>query len=519
MAKQTTTGKHRQTVSVGSCGFRAVRCMQLCKRFWWVVLIVVAILLGTGFGVGEYATSRPSFCGSCHVMESYYDSWEHDVHSKEGVLCVDCHYAPGQKTTIAAKLRGLSQLSRYVAGAFGETRPRGHVSSDSCATSECHPSGSFETNELTLNSHVSETTCETIKPFTHEPHFGELDFGSSLQCATCHEHRAGEEHLATYKQACYLCHFNQKQFNTERASCLSCHEVPDVVIHETADANPITHQVLIDRGTSCVGCHRDVVHGGGPVFPERCKTCHDQPDMLQILPGSFGECEHETESQQSECETCKATHEFQFKMHKAHVEPQAANCFDCHLEISHQIVEQPLRANLDDCRSCHHNTHDATLALLEGRTSVAHDAEVITPFLMGSVNAVCDSCHIVESITELHATVNRADNESCSSCHGSQYKAYDVAREVANREETEALELANEARVILQEALLPESDELEFAQALDEADNTLDYVRAAGAMHNPKTASELLNGVMDVYEDTIDAITKIGSEHLEGDSQ
>ncbi len=518
MPKQLTKGKVTETIVVGRCGLRLVRFFRFCKRFWFILLIVLFILLGSGFGVSEYATSRPSFCGSCHVMETYYDSWEHDVHSKEGVLCVDCHYAPGQKTTLAAKLRGLSQLSRYVAGAFGETRPRGHVSSDSCATSECHPSGSFETNELELNRHVSETKSDTIKPFTHEPHFGELDFGATLQCATCHEHRAGKEHLATYKQACYLCHFNQKQFNTERAACLSCHDVPDVVIHETADANPITHQVLIDRGATCNGCHRDVVHGGGPVFAERCRTCHDQPDMLQILPGSFGECAHETDELKKECSTCIATEKFQLRMHKSHVEPQAANCFDCHLEMSHKLVEQPLRANLDDCRSCHNNTHDATLALLEGRAGLAHDAKVIKPFLMGSVNAVCDSCHMVESITELHATVNRADRESCSSCHGSQYKAYDVSRDVASREEQEALELSNEARAVYKDATLSETDSLTFKLTLDEADETLHFVRAAGAMHNPKTASELLNGVMDVYEDTIDAITEIAREQREGDS-
>ena len=519
MRENPTLDTTKKTVAVGSCGFRFIRSMQFCKRFWWIIIIALFVFLGSGFGVSEYVTSRASFCGSCHVMESYYDSWEHDVHSKEGVLCVDCHYAPGQKTTLAAKLRGLSQLSRYVAGAFGETRPRGHVSSDSCLTSKCHPAGSFENDELSLNSHVSETKCETIKSFTHDPHLGDLEIGASLQCATCHEHRAGKEHLATYKQACYLCHFNQKQFNTERAACLSCHDVPDVVIHETADANPITHQVLIDRGISCVGCHRDIVHGGGPVFPERCRTCHDQPDMLQVLPGSFGQCEHETELDTNECPTCKATLEFELKMHKAHIETQAANCFDCHLEIEHKLVEQPLRQNLDECKSCHHNTHDATLALLEGRVSVAHDAQVIKPFLMGTVNAVCDSCHIVESMTELHATVDRADNESCSSCHGSQYKAYDVAREVASREEDEALELAKEARDILQDTVVPEPENTTITLALDEADKTLDFVRAAGAMHNPKTASELLNGVMDVYEDTIDAITEIAREQREGDSQ
>lgn len=519
MTKQPPSGLAKQSVVVGSCGFRAIRYLRFCRRFWWVIVIVTFLFLGSAIRISEYATSRATFCGSCHVMESYYDSWEHDIHSKEGVLCVDCHYAPGQKTTIAAKLRGLSQLSRYVAGAFGETRPRGHVSSASCATAACHPSGSFETDELQLNSHISETNCDSIKPFTHEPHLGELDFGATLQCATCHEHRAGKEHLATYKQACYLCHFNQKQFNTDRASCLSCHDVPDVIIHETADANPITHQVLIDRGTSCVGCHRDVVHGGGEVFPERCRTCHDQPDMLKILPGSFGECEHDTDEETSSCTTCNEAHEFELQMHKAHVEPQAANCFDCHLEISHKRVEQPLKENLNDCRSCHHNTHDATLALLEGRSGVAHDAQIIKPFLMGSVNAVCDSCHIVESMTELHATVDRADNESCSSCHGSQYKAYDVAREVASREELEALELAKEARDVLEEAPLSQSDLEVFTLSLDEADKTLEYVRAAGAMHNPKTASELLNGVMDVYEDTIDAITEIAREQREGDSQ
>src|SRR5262245_31942397 len=109
-----------------------------------ITLVVVALLGGSLVGVAEHRTSQPQFCASCHIMEPYYDSWQADMHgSKLDVACVECHYAPGESTTIHAKLRGLSQVASYFSGRYGATRPRPHVADASCLTSKCHGDGKF----------------------------------------------------------------------------------------------------------------------------------------------------------------------------------------------------------------------------------------------------------------------------------------------------------------------------------------------------------------------------------------
>jgi cytochrome c nitrite reductase small subunit len=61
-----------------------------------LLLIVLAVAAAMGFFLafgppGLYAKSEsPEFCGSCHVMESQYESWFHSgVHAQ--IKCVDCH--------------------------------------------------------------------------------------------------------------------------------------------------------------------------------------------------------------------------------------------------------------------------------------------------------------------------------------------------------------------------------------------------------------------------------------------
>jgi cytochrome c nitrite reductase small subunit len=61
-----------------------------------LLLIVLAVGAALGFLLafgppGLYAKSEtPEFCGSCHVMESQYESWFHSgSHSR--INCVDCH--------------------------------------------------------------------------------------------------------------------------------------------------------------------------------------------------------------------------------------------------------------------------------------------------------------------------------------------------------------------------------------------------------------------------------------------
>lgn len=114
---------------------------------------MIAVLGVALVGVAEHYTAQPQFCASCHIMEPYYASWENDPHGgKANVACVDCHYAPGERNTINAKLRGLSQVASYFSGRFGATRPRAHVAPESCLTSACHGDEAFMEKPLQIGT-------------------------------------------------------------------------------------------------------------------------------------------------------------------------------------------------------------------------------------------------------------------------------------------------------------------------------------------------------------------------------
>lgn len=167
---------------------RRFRLLRWARRRWWVVILILLIVLLGLVSAAEYVTSRPGFCANCHNMTPYYDSWVEDAHSKKGIICVDCHYAPGELHTLKAKLRGLSQVTSYLGGSLGGSRLRAHVDSASCMTSDCHPPGSFETKPLTFPKPLpgsDEHNSSLLKPFTHEKHLGELSTGQDLECASC----------------------------------------------------------------------------------------------------------------------------------------------------------------------------------------------------------------------------------------------------------------------------------------------------------------------------------------------
>lgn len=107
----------------------------------WIGLCLSILLVAMAMSIGgaEYYTSRPDFCGSCHIMDPYYKSWSKDEHgAKLDVWCVECHYAPGEHHTFMAKFRGLSQAASYFSGRAGGSRPRARVNDASCMLSKCH---------------------------------------------------------------------------------------------------------------------------------------------------------------------------------------------------------------------------------------------------------------------------------------------------------------------------------------------------------------------------------------------
>lgn len=60
----------------------------------------IAVVIGAGIGLGtftfgygeglSYFSTDPAACANCHVMQSYYDSWQKSSHHHVAG-CVDCH--------------------------------------------------------------------------------------------------------------------------------------------------------------------------------------------------------------------------------------------------------------------------------------------------------------------------------------------------------------------------------------------------------------------------------------------
>ena len=56
---------------------------------------VIVLLVGiVAFLASAQATDAPTFCGTCHEMQPYYDAWTQGGH-KTQAQCVDCHVDAG----------------------------------------------------------------------------------------------------------------------------------------------------------------------------------------------------------------------------------------------------------------------------------------------------------------------------------------------------------------------------------------------------------------------------------------
>jgi len=87
----------------------------------FTLLAILLVMMATAYGGFEYYTSRSSFCGgSCHTMTEQYEAWQVDFHHV-GVNekdfqaeCIDCHFLPGDHSSMKAKYEGLRHLAAYL---------------------------------------------------------------------------------------------------------------------------------------------------------------------------------------------------------------------------------------------------------------------------------------------------------------------------------------------------------------------------------------------------------------------
>ena len=433
-----------------------------------LIIIIFTFLAASTILASEYYTTRPGFCGSCHIMNKPYNSWEKSEH--RSVSCVECHYAPGEQHSVKAKLKGLSQLFSYFATRDTEVRKRTAIADASCVSSNCHSPEKFQDQKIKFTEKV---------PFIHKTHEDKTVEGQKLHCNTCHLHLKIDRHFEVPQEACFLCHFKNSSFNQGRSKCLLCHNLPEDPIQKHGE-KPITHKLLQESNVPCSSCHLEIISGEGEIKEESCLDCHDAVETLKQV-------------------------ENKKLMHEQHVAGQNANCLNCHEPIQHKQAEflDPVVRN---CESCHPEHHLYQKILLAGAKKEGV-AESPNPMFISRTN--CLGCHVKETLDEKGEKVIHGSSEACVACHSKdhEYMLKDWTEDL-EKELKEALKLEKEAKEAIENSKGKSTEET-FKKALamlKAGQSNLRIVEHGNGVHNKKYALMLLDSAFNNFEDLIDEL-------------
>ena len=463
------------------------------KKIILIALVVIVSIAVLGLIGTEYYTSRPAFCGSCHIMTTYYNSWEKSKHGEEGIACVECHYAPGEKRTLKAKFKGLGQLFSYLSVGDTEVRKPTRVSDLSCITSKCHPKGGkvkegeYWAKKVSFAEYEKDDRSKTVVSITHEAHYDQEKWiaGQELHCSTCHRHETGVKHIEVSQDICSLCHFKNTSSNEGRAKCSLCHTVPAEPFKkaEKPEDNPVTHKVLEERKVLCAGCHLQLFAGKGLVKQEKCFYCHKQEEKIIKERANLK------------------------LMHEKHVAAQAAHCFNCHETIQHKKDIEAFTyadAALVNCRQCHSEPHLYQRLLLSGEGGVGQEQPY--PIKHHVVKTNCTACHVRDAFDSKGRKIKAADAQTCVDCHTEKegkliVKWKDDIADIV--EETREIEKETIAAIDAAKGKASEQAIQKAMVLLKDGQRNLRTVDAGGGVHNKKYSVLLLDIAIEKFEDAI----------------
>jgi nitrate/TMAO reductase-like tetraheme cytochrome c subunit len=401
------------------------------------MLVAVGLV---GLGTAVEVSSQPRFCGSCHIMTPYYESWKQSTH--HDIACVECHIPPGVTAEIRKKWEALSMVARYFTGTYG-TNPWTEIDDASCL--RCH--------ERRLLS-GKEMFGDVL--FDHAAHLTGMRRGKTLRCTSCHGQIVQGSHIAVTASTCILCHFKNTPSNTGTARCTLCHRVPEKEIR-TGDV-AFNHADVGRYGMECTHCHERPAGSDGEVPRERCLTCHNQADRLE----KYGDTEF---------------------LHQMHVADHKVDCVNCHLTLQH--VARPHVAETADeakeCSSCHQGGHSPQQALYAGTGGRGVDPMPDPMFLAG---VRCEGCHL--AIPGREDGPREASAIGCMSCHGPTFNKVFLSWQSGLAARTAGLRRQVDQTASALGGPAPAG-----------ARHNLDFVVKAGGVHNIRYAYALLRRAHD----------------------
>ncbi|MHA2610205.1 MAG: cytochrome c3 family protein [bacterium JZ-2024 1] len=395
-----------------------------------VVLGFILVFVGT-----VEITSRPSFCGTCHIMKPYVESWKTSKHNRYN--CTLCHYTPGIKNAISAKLEGLSMTVQYFTGTAGPL-PWANVENASCLRSGCH-------SERLLQGKVQ--FGKVI--FDHTPHLTKMRRAKELRCVSCHSQIVQGTHITVTESTCFLCHFKEVELGQSTASCLLCH-TPDSpgMKNQTTFFN---HSEVVKQNIDCQNCHSQVVTGTGWVPPDRCLFCHNEPRRL-------------------------AQREDHFLLHRKHVTETKIECMSCHQEIQHSS-KAAIETLPGDCSACHRDLHLAVKAFYSGKGAVGVP-DMPAPMFLARVD--CKGCHTIQ-----FGEVTRASVDSCIKCHKENVRfIFTGWKQWLTTAQKTLQEQLEQTQASAWKASLTRKRKKDVERTIQEIQHNLAFVRSARGIHN-----------------------------------
>jgi len=397
------------------------------KRLSIIALVALVLLAVLGLGA-EYYTSRPQFCGSCHIMEPYYKGWEKDIHSdKADAACVDCHYAPGQQHTLKAKFRGMSQLMSYFSGRAGRARPKAHVDDTSCLSSKCHGDQKFMTEEIKLGNVT----------FTHKKHLdpdSEMLVEKQRQLAELGQKlsdRLGSENLAAIRKLAQSVK-HADEINWQITEWLAAHTLLPHREDALAFAELLHAEVRIDQlnGLKCASCHQfePTIKDHFSVNKTTCFTCHFANQPFNTYTGKCLNCHeppsvavpvHATLRPDATKQTAGTRPEV--TMNHELIVKNNVNCASCHADL----VQGTGQVNRSDCEDC----HDQEYYLKDFNKLTTEVVREYHRIHAAGQHARCNDCHSLIQ-HQLTPTAETSDmvallkpvRQDCQHCHPNHHR-------------------------------------------------------------------------------------------------
>jgi len=443
-------------------------------------IILIALLLK--------ATASYKFCGMCHNMDIYIQSWKESTH--KNVSCLECHFEPGVWGELKGKWKAQTHVVMKITGT-APPRPHTEISDASCLREGCHSLDKLRESSITYKGVA----------FSHGTHLDELRRGKKLKCVSCHSQIVQGKHLTVTETTCFTCHFYQKEEHPEMADCQLCHVKTKVKLFIDANKNlPFKHREYLDRKVSCRQCHFDIIAGDGHLKDNICVQCHAEPKILR----SKYDSEH---------------------IHMNHVTLHKVECFRCHAVIQHFIprpADSPVpgkqiqRTELTgyhydtNCIKCHAlDQHDNKRLMFMGKG--ASDLPDL-PSRMYLAHLDCASCHVKLSETDgVFRGIKRDGFEeiikSCSDCHG---PGYDDMAKHWKKLLTKQIELTKSALLNARNQLAAHKKSPSYEQAsllIEQAGKNLRFTIHGKGLHNIDYALKLLADSREKVEKSLALIT------------